>query len=205
MKRFLALLLLAGGLLVAGGVNAAVTITLTETGGNVVATGVGRLDISQLGNPTPENVVGGFVNPSIGVLNTGPDAPTDIDLYSGISGPTSFGSGGPNTANSGTGDVMGVTIDLVTTVLLLRVPRNYSTGGSLSGSATWTNKTFASLGLTSGTYTYTWSGDSLTIQIGPAPAPAPAPIPTLSEWAQLLLTLMVLAMVGWHFHRERSY
>ena len=198
MKRFLSVFLLAGGLLVAGGVNAAVTITLTETGGNVVATGVGRLDISQLGNPTLENVVGGFVNPSIGVLNTGPATPTDIDLYSGISGPTSFGSGSLNLADSGTGDVMGVT-----TSLRLRVPRNYSTGGSLSGSATWTNKTFASLGLTPGTYTYTWSGDSLTIQIGPAPAPAS--IPSLSEWTQLMLALMVMMLIGWHFHRERSY
>ena len=38
-----------------------------------------------------------------------------------------------------------------------------------------------------------------------SPTVSPAPIPTLSEWAQLLLALMVLAMVGWHFHRERSY
>jgi hypothetical protein len=33
----------------------------------------------------------------------------------------------------------------------------------------------------------------------------PSVIPSLSEWAQLLLAFMVLAMVGWHFHRERSY
>ena len=35
--------------------------------------------------------------------------------------------------------------------------------------------------------------------------PAPASIPSLSEWAQLMLGLMVLTMIGWHFHRERSY
>ena len=30
-------------------------------------------------------------------------------------------------------------------------------------------------------------------------------IPSLSEWTQLLLALMVLSAIGWHFHRERSY
>jgi IPT/TIG domain len=36
-------------------------------------------------------------------------------------------------------------------------------------------------------------------------APAPSAVPTLSEWAQLLLGLMVMMIIGWHFHRERSY
>jgi hypothetical protein len=34
---------------------------------------------------------------------------------------------------------------------------------------------------------------------------APAAVPTLSEWAQLMLGLMVMTLLGWHFHRERSY
>jgi len=34
---------------------------------------------------------------------------------------------------------------------------------------------------------------------------APSAVPTLSEWPQLMLGLMVLTMIGWHFHRERSY
>jgi hypothetical protein len=36
-------------------------------------------------------------------------------------------------------------------------------------------------------------------------APAPAAVPTFSEWAQLMLALMVMTVIGWHFHRERSY
>jgi streptogramin lyase len=35
--------------------------------------------------------------------------------------------------------------------------------------------------------------------------PPPASIPSLSEWTQLLLALMTIMLVGWHFHRERSY
>ena len=30
-------------------------------------------------------------------------------------------------------------------------------------------------------------------------------VPSLSEWAQLMLGLMVISMLGWHFYRERSY
>ena len=33
----------------------------------------------------------------------------------------------------------------------------------------------------------------------------PCSIPLLSEWAQLMLALMVMTVIGWHFHRERSY
>ena len=32
-----------------------------------------------------------------------------------------------------------------------------------------------------------------------------ASIPSLSEWTLLMLALMVLTMLGWHFHSERSY
>jgi hypothetical protein len=34
--------------------------------------------------------------------------------------------------------------------------------------------------------------------------PLPAAVPTLSAWTQLLLALMVMTLIGWHFHRERS-
>lgn len=37
-----------------------------------------------------------------------------------------------------------------------------------------------------------------------ASSPAPVPVPTLSEWAQMLLALM-LPVIGWHFQRKRSY
>jgi hypothetical protein len=30
-------------------------------------------------------------------------------------------------------------------------------------------------------------------------------VPSLSEWSQMLLGLMVITIIGWHFHRERSY
>ena len=37
------------------------------------------------------------------------------------------------------------------------------------------------------------------------PSPTPSAVPTLSQWAQLMLGLMVMATLGWYWNRERSY
>ena len=52
----------------------------------------------------------------------------------------------------------------------------------------------------SGTATLDFLTPKITVTVG-----APAAVPTLSEWSQMLLGLMVMSVVGWHFHRERSY
>jgi hypothetical protein len=61
---------------------------------------------------------------------------------------------------------------------------------------------------TSGTYNgYAWSlvaDNSISGQWNLVYS-APAAVTSLSEWAQLLLALMVMTVIGWHFHRERSY
>ena len=33
----------------------------------------------------------------------------------------------------------------------------------------------------------------------------PSAIPSLSEWSQMLLGLLVMTLLGWHFHKQRSY
>jgi hypothetical protein len=57
---------------------------------------------------------------------------------------------------------------------ILSVPMGYVSGAALSDSMTFNNATFASLGLTLGTYEWTWgtgmNADSYTLQIGPAGA-----------------------------------
>ena len=37
------------------------------------------------------------------------------------------------------------------------------------------------------------------------PTPTAQAIPSLSEWAQMLLALMVMTVICWHWNRERSY
>ena len=74
----------------------------------------------------------------------------------------------------------------------------------------WTNHVTISGNTISYSITDGGSGDSdgavnqsITDPIGPATPPAA--IPSLSEWSQLLLGLMVMMLIGWHFHRERSH
>ena len=54
--------------------------------------------------------------------------------------------------------------------VLLAVPQGYLTG-AISGTSTFNNATFASLGITPGTYTWTWGtgmhADSFTIETVP--------------------------------------
>ena len=100
-----------------------------------------------------------------------------VDVYSGVSGPSSFGSGLNAFASSGTGPTTGV-LGLTD---FLDVPSAYVSGTALADSSTYDNATLASLGLTPGTYTYSWgpsegTGDSFVINIGTTPLPAALPL-----------------------------
>jgi PPE-repeat protein len=111
--------------------------TIDQVGTDVVVTGSGTIDLTGLsflfgGIATPG------ISPNTGSLSVGPSA--SVDAYSGISGPASFDSGGFTFANGGSGDVVGVQ------GLLLLVPQGYVSGNPLSGTATYDNATFASLG-----------------------------------------------------------
>jgi hypothetical protein len=74
----------------------------------------------------------------------------NVDVYREMTGPTSFGSGFGATAGNGSGNLVG--IDAGGFGLLLNVPAGYVSGNVLSSSATWNNATFASPGVTPGTY-----------------------------------------------------
>ncbi len=84
---------------------AAYTVTLTQEGSNVVATGIGTIDTDGLrfitGGISPALMV-----PSASVIATGPASPSPYDEYTppNNSGPASFGSGGATVASSGSGD-----------------------------------------------------------------------------------------------------
>jgi hypothetical protein len=62
----------------------------------------------------------------------------------------------------------------------LGVPLAYVSDSALSSRMEFADQTFASIGLTPGTYTWTWgsgsNADSLTVQIGPAAVPEPASV-----------------------------
>ena len=166
--------------------NASFLYTLTEAGSDVVGTGSGTLDIVDLGSPiTASNCNAGF-NASVGLASGGASTGTCTGLFA-ITGPTSIGFESQiERANTATGDIAAVWGD----VQELFVPIGYVSGTSLSNSETFDSETFASLGLTPGTYTWTWGtgqdADSFTVQIGSA-APEPGTLTLLCLGACALL------------------
>jgi hypothetical protein len=146
----------------------AYTITLEELGSNVVATGSGPLDLTGLSFDFPSFQSAG-INPNGAVIVTGSSGPADF--YTGFTGPTSFGSGSTTAASSSSGPLVGI----AGVNGFLMVPQGYASGDPLSDSATYTGATFASLGVTPGTYVWTWGtgleNQNFTLIIGGAGVP----------------------------------
>ena len=139
----------------------AYTVTLQQMGSNVVATGSGPINLTGLTFAQSGQVIGGaFIQPIAARIQTGPTGLVNFDLYRGlVTGPTSFGSGLAASASSGSGDFVGIQVfnfDGVGPNGILFVPQGYVSGAALSDSMTFNNATFASLGVTPGTYVWTW-------------------------------------------------
>src|SRR5436190_11674907 len=152
------------------------TVTLQQVGPDVVATGSGALDLTGR-TPVYQGIYNSEIDPGAGDAGivTGPTS-SGVDTYNvnhWISGPTSFGSGGLTLASSGSGDMVG-THSLIweggEVIGFLIVPRGYVSGTFLSNSASWSGKTFATLGVTPGTYVWTWgtgANQNFTLKILP--------------------------------------
>ena len=154
-------------------------VTLQQVGPNVVATGSGAINLhgltfSQSASPSNPGIIPRLYGAwGGGGIWTGPTS-SSVDSYRGPSGPWGFGSGGSTLASSGSGDMVGIFTILLDGVLY--VPRGYVSGTFLSGSATYSGKTFATLGVTPGTYVWTWgtgANQNFTLQI---PVPPPPPV-----------------------------
>jgi hypothetical protein len=157
---------------------AAYTVTLEQQGPDVVATGSGSIDLTDISFFAVGNAQAG-VFPLAGRILTGPTSAT-ADLYTGFSGPASFGGGGPTFANSGSGD----TASILVASGFISVPAGYAAGNPLSDTSTYDNTTLADLGATPGTYVWIWGtgvhADSFTLQIVPAAVPEPASLTVLA-------------------------
>jgi hypothetical protein len=103
-------------------------------------------------------------------------------------------------ANSGSGDMVGISDGPVFGQPIVTVPSGYVSGVALSDMATYDNTTLGTLGATPGTYTWTWGSgpteDSFTLDIV-APISAPEP-------GSLALLVMGLAGLGMVLHARRA-
>jgi hypothetical protein len=144
---------------------ASFTFTLSQVGNNVMVSGSGTFDLTNLTLNVANNGVGGNgIHPSVSNLFVGPTTPPNVDVYAGLTGPSSFGSGGSTAESSGSGNEVLLQFN---SQFFLGVPANYVSGSALADNATYSSATLASLGITPGTYTYTWGSgphaDSLVI------------------------------------------
>jgi hypothetical protein len=152
-----------GSSLVAPAARAAIIATIEQQGANVVATASGTVDTAGLGSGGTNSNSGASVNSAAALFAVG--SASTYDVFTGITGPTHFGSVHFLQASSQTGDLIAV----VGVNGWLNLPDNYVSGASLSGTGTWDNTTLAALGLTTGILTWTWgsgaTADSFTLNI----------------------------------------
>jgi hypothetical protein len=162
---------------------AQVTLTMTQTPTGVVMSGGGSLSLSALTffatqpGPAPQIIPDG---PAVVV---GPSQ--SIDVYNAslplVTGPTNFGPGAlaAQPATSATGNEFGFNY-VPGNRFRVGVPAGYTSGTTLSGTDVWSGATYASLGVTPGTYVWSWSTSapgpsSITLTIAPLAVPEPSP------------------------------
>ncbi len=186
------------GLPVVGGpADAKVVIDIFQEGGNVVATGSGTIDLTDL-NESPAGPANGppELDAADGFARVG--AYSTIIGFTGVSGPASFGPGGQFIASTGSGDAFGVLGGVGGGSL--QTYYGYTSKSPLSGSSTYDGQTLASLGLTPGRYVYTWGSgadaDRLTVNIGGVPEPA--------TWAMMMVGFVGLGLAGYRAARKSA-
>jgi hypothetical protein len=188
MKKLLQKSLFFIGLAFASAVPAAVTVTISESGPNVVMNVSGSLNTTGLTGPVAEpTLCFSNNNPSGAVLTVGNDNTSCIRYYSSTNSLSAFGSGGssgvPDSSSGYFAAAFGGYIYL---------PAGFVSGDAVSATSTLLNKSISSLGYTPGTYAVSLPNDSITLIIQ---APTPASIPTLGEWAMIFMASL-MAMFG---------
>ena len=154
-----------------GATPSGLSVTIVESGGNVVMSASGSLNINDLilvsSSTGPYGGGGLGVTTATFLMGT---FPGNGAQYSGFTTtPSNFGPGaGGGGATSSSGDVFGVIFQGAPPYSLI-VPVGYTTGTAISSSQTFSGQTLSSLGLTPGTYTYTWgsgaNADSINVVV----------------------------------------
>lgn len=168
---------------------AAVTIDISESGGNVQAVLTGTLNLGAtlgLGGTSPGH--GGF-SASFGVVGFTTESTEYYNIDVGAWTP--FGPGGINFWDSSSGDAFTMFSDPV-----VGVPAGYISGSVMSATATMNSTTLDALGFTTGIYVTTLTNDQITdtvtVIVGEAaPIAPPVPVPFLGPWALIMLAVLV--------------
>ena len=127
---------------------------VSQVGNDVVVSGSGALNTDALILQFAAGGTSYGINPGNGVIGVGTSTP--YTAFTGLSGPAGFGTI-PSFAN---GLISSANGDLVVLTMFnnrLYLPQSHISGGLLSGTSTYANRTLADVGLTPGTTAeYTW-------------------------------------------------
>jgi len=179
------------------------SVTIVESGGNVVMSASGSLNINDLTlvNPSSGPYGGGGIGVTTATFLIGAAGQSAAEYSGFTTTPSNFGPGGAGApASSVSGDIFGV-IWAGAPPYTLVVPVGYTTGTAISSTQTFVSQTFSSLGLTPGTYTYTWgsgaNADSINVVVGGTPVTptptatsvTPTPTPTSGATGDFTVTI----------------
>ena len=168
--------------------HAAIVLTVKQDGSDVVISGSGSANTTDLSNPTPRydytNVLTyNHIYAGPAAFTNHPNTPdVDVNLWSGLTGPSSFGNDPFFSANpsTGFGDLFGLVSQNGTGQSILVLPLNYVSGAILNGTSRFNNSTLAGLGLSPGLFSWSWgshpNADSFQIKVEAVPVPAPLPL-----------------------------
>ncbi|MEO0793669.1 MAG: PEP-CTERM sorting domain-containing protein [Verrucomicrobiota bacterium] len=161
-------------LLSAASAQAALVFNVIEAGGNVIIDTTGGTINTTALVPNGSVSLASLVAPNIAFFTAGGDAP--VDFYAGTTGPTTYGTGNGRVPSSTVGTLVGA-LGGSTEII---VPAGYASGFPIAAaSSTYIGQTFASLGMTPGSYVWTWgvgpSADSVTLNVGPLAVAIPEP------------------------------
>jgi hypothetical protein len=183
-----------------GPARAGYVVTLKPVGGDVDASGSGKIDLTGLTELESGSTPAG-VQPDEGYLVTGPTNGNAVTPYRGFSGPSNFGAGHPQPGTRGTGASVGIDAAFGSPDNYLDVPNNYTSDASLTSTLIFAGWTFKKLGLRPGTYEWTWGtgpDQNFTIAIDAVGAN----VPESSTWAMMLLGFAGLGFAGYRQARK---
>ena len=173
-------------------------VTFKQVAPDVVATGSGPIDLTGLTGAF-NAVISPFIGANPPNVSMGPVS-AQAPAYAGsmpFSGPSTFGSGLGVFANFGSGDP----VQIIPPFAVVVVPVGYVSGTPLSDSATYSSQTFATLGVTPGTYEWTWgtgANQNFTLQIGPT-----AGVPDSGSTVGLLFVSLIALFGLGRFRAQR--
>lgn len=190
-KGFTAVALLSA-LIGSTAANAAVTISISQNGANIVSKTTGTFDTALAKKLQGGGSDSAQLEPDIGLNLTG-DSYAGLNFYA-LSGPATFGTGSQYFYDFSSGTPVG----LIASAEVFLISDTYVSNSEIFSTGIINNATLAGLGLATGVYQYAVGGNAVTLSIGEAVSTA---VPEPATWAMMMSGL---GLAGAALRRRRT-